>query len=880
MSQSESEAKWLSHGAPCESKLINIPTGLGKTAAVVLAWLWNRFQFQIRKSKTQNPEWPRRLVYCLPMRTLVEQTERNVVEWLTNLKNADVVTQGIGVHILVGGEDAGDWDIYPEKPAILIGTQDMLLSRALNRGYGMSRYRWPMHFGLLNNDCLWVMDETQLMGVGVETSAQLDGFRHLAKWATAGNCPTWWMSATLDDARLATVDHPKPDGGWPRIELGPAERAAAGVRERFESRKPVAKSEFVLSPATKDDHARVLADLVKQKHVSGTLTLVVVNRVPRARKLYAALCDKKLGLVPSHIALIHSRFRLADRTRHTKLLFADGDRIVIATQAVEAGVDVSARLLITELAPWSSLVQRFGRCNRRGELNGTAEIIWIGIKPKDEKDDLGLCLPYTPKDLESAGTEMEKLSDAGPKSLAEVKVSPMAVIRPVLRRRDLIDLFDTTPDLCGQDLDISRYIRDGEDSDVHFFWRTIPEESQPTSDEKAPRREELCRVSISDAQKFIDKQPKPHRAWQWNPLEEVWRRIERFCPGAVYIVDVASGGYDDDLGWTGEQKNKPTPCPPADGDAESYPKDPLTFVRYWLPLDQHTQHVVAMVSGLVGPLSLGPSMTGLFSTAALWHDVGKAHDEFQKALRVGPHQPDDAGAFYAKSKNPYNPNALAKARRGFRHELASALAWLSAGPADAPERDLVAYIIAAHHGKVRLSIRALPGEKGDASIPDSLYARGVRHEDKLPAVPGITTQPVTLDLRLMQMGDGERGPSWLARMIGLRDRLGPFQLAYLETLLRAADMRASAAEASSQPLSLNSPSTGMTFREEPRGGGAKGLSAAEEKLVAELVADGLKIQEKFRPEPLYKRTGKGHYASDTVGEIRRAKLESRGKKKP
>ena len=42
----------------------------------------------------------------------------------------------------------------------------MLLSRALNRGYGMSRYRWPMHFGLLNNDCLWVMDEVQLMGRG------------------------------------------------------------------------------------------------------------------------------------------------------------------------------------------------------------------------------------------------------------------------------------------------------------------------------------------------------------------------------------------------------------------------------------------------------------------------------------------------------------------------------------------------------------------------------------------------------------------------------------------------------------------------------------------------------------------------------------------
>ncbi len=72
----------------------------------------------------------------------------------------------------------------PNTPAILMDHQNMLLSRALNRGYGMSRYRWPMHFGLLNNDCLWVMDETQLMGVGVETSAQLDGFRHIG-----GQCP-------------------------------------------------------------------------------------------------------------------------------------------------------------------------------------------------------------------------------------------------------------------------------------------------------------------------------------------------------------------------------------------------------------------------------------------------------------------------------------------------------------------------------------------------------------------------------------------------------------------------------------------------------------------------------------------------------------------
>ena len=61
--------------------------------------------------------------------------------------------------------------------AILIGTQDMLLSRALNRGYAAGRARWPLEFGLLNNDCLWAFDEIQLMDTGLATSLQLDAWR-------------------------------------------------------------------------------------------------------------------------------------------------------------------------------------------------------------------------------------------------------------------------------------------------------------------------------------------------------------------------------------------------------------------------------------------------------------------------------------------------------------------------------------------------------------------------------------------------------------------------------------------------------------------------------------------------------------------------------
>jgi len=135
----------VASGGPCASQLINVPTGLGKTAAVVLAWLWNRLAPALnpQTSTSTSAQWPRRLVYCLPMRTLVDQTRENAATWLSNLAkaypdNAELkwLLQLLPV-ILIGGEELDpaqrEWDIHPERSCILIGTQDMLLSRALKR---------------------------------------------------------------------------------------------------------------------------------------------------------------------------------------------------------------------------------------------------------------------------------------------------------------------------------------------------------------------------------------------------------------------------------------------------------------------------------------------------------------------------------------------------------------------------------------------------------------------------------------------------------------------------------------------------------------------------------------------------------------------------
>lgn len=99
--------------------VINVPTGAGKTAAAVLGWLWRR---RMHSDEQVRRATPRRLVYCLPMRTLVEQTVEATRTWLANL---DLLAAGpqdvgkVGVYQLMGGEVTNDWDAAPEAEAIL-----------------------------------------------------------------------------------------------------------------------------------------------------------------------------------------------------------------------------------------------------------------------------------------------------------------------------------------------------------------------------------------------------------------------------------------------------------------------------------------------------------------------------------------------------------------------------------------------------------------------------------------------------------------------------------------------------------------------------------------------------------------------------------------
>ncbi|HEY3999211.1 MAG TPA: CRISPR-associated endonuclease Cas3'' [Candidatus Xenobia bacterium] len=216
--------------------------------------------------------------------------------------------------------------------------------------------------------------------------------------------------------------------------------------------------------------------------------------------------------------------------------------------------------------------------------------------------------------------------------------------------------------------------------------------------------------------------------------------------------------------------------------------DGESCIGRWVSLDEHLRDVSAEAERVALALALEPRLVKALSVAGRWHDVGKAHEAFQTALRKTAGVqivPDGLQAKSAIDTSRLTYETTSGPRPGFRHELASALAWLQKGESD----DLVAYLIAAHHGKVRLSIRSMPNER-KPDDEERRFARGVWDDDVLPPIEGLFSDETSLDLGLMQLGEG----SWLSRTLALRDQWGPFRLALLETLIRTADWKASEME--------------------------------------------------------------------------------------
>jgi CRISPR-associated endonuclease/helicase Cas3 len=642
------QIKVASDGLP---EILPVPTGLGKTEGSVLAWAWRRF--------AHKTDEPLHLIYCLPMRSLVRQTSERLRGYFAKLKEWNELID-IPVHRLIGGDADETWVSAPDRPWVLIGTQDMLLSRALNRGYGTSRFDWPMHFGLLNQDCHWIVDEVQLMGPGLWTTAQLDWMRR-KRFPGLKPCRTTWMSATMGAQFLQTTDRQR-DGCNVVEPFDPD--LDSDSNEALKLRRAAFRPIELHQPAM-GKKARSLAEQIASAasaaHLPGTLTLIVCNTVKMAQAIFQEISAPKI--------LLTSRFRAEDRREAEETLRTfesrrsasptghtggdDPGLICVSTQVVEAGLDISAHRLWTEHAPWSSLIQRLGRLNRDGKDNEARAIVWK-ITPENRQKHEGedWVGPYRKVALDQASSLIKAFAPLSQQSTAVRALSALWAQKPeeyaealaILpeacpRALDVHGLFSTEPDLHGGFTDVSRFVRNADpDADVVVFWRNWRGEVPPTGDAlDGPPLDpstETCPVALSPIQKFLNDVKA--RAWLWNDRVGTWNSISarEMKPGMTVMLKGDLGGYSKILGWTGAATDRLASLPPP-GRGRALRDDWSAQAGYWSSLASHIADSRCEVERISDALDLqGLIRTAVIEAASL-DDLGKSHPDWQHAIPKG-----------------------------------------------------------------------------------------------------------------------------------------------------------------------------------------------------------------------------------------------------
>jgi CRISPR-associated endonuclease/helicase Cas3 len=633
--------------------VLPIPTGLGKTEGSVLAWGWRKLHLGLSE--------PLHLVYCLPMRTLVRQT----VERLTACFNALAAKQGlqhIPVYQLMGGALDEEWAASPDRPWVLVGTQDQLLSRALNRGYIMSRFDWPVHFGLLNQDCHWIIDEVQLMGPGLWTTAQLDWMRR-KRFPNLKPCRTTWMSATMGVQFLQTTDR-KRDGCDTFEPFDPG--IESDSNEECKRRRIARRPTKLHQPAT-DKKAKPISEQIASEaeaaHLPGTLTLIVCNTVKTAQDIFQKL---EAGGTPK--ILLTSRFRGSDRHLAEEALRKfEASRsasstgrvedypglICVSTQIIEAGLDISAHRLWTEHAPWPSLVQRLGRLNRDGKDNEARAIVWkLTPENKRKRDGEDWIGPYRKASLDQASALLKSFAPLSEKetavgALAELQTcalkelaKALAIPRePCPRALDVHGLFSTEPDLHGGFTDVSRFVRNADpDADITVFWRDWQGRALSSADAldgpPLDPNTETCAVALWRLQEFL--KGAHARAWLWNDQDELWEPLSAqiLKPGMTVMLRGDLGGYSQTLGWTGEPSDRLDGLPPP-GRGRVLRDDPRAEAGYWSSLRYHLADARREAEHICAALGLQNPIRRAVVEAAGLHDLGKAHPDWRGAVPNG-----------------------------------------------------------------------------------------------------------------------------------------------------------------------------------------------------------------------------------------------------
>ena len=459
--------------------------------------------------------------------------------------------------------------------AIIAATPDMYGSRALFRGYGSTKAARPRETALLAMDTVMVLDEAHMNRQLLHTTQRI---AQLQKREVNLGVPTLQVVETT--ATPSTEDSES-------TTLGVDIEALDKPNDKELHRRVYSHKELMLHPIDKWDGkpgnaatVNAAVDAIKkflahreasegseEAHTIGC----IVNHVRTAIAIKEALVKNKVLEKAKEVQLLVGRMRPYDlenlQAEHSGLFTTEGDKsvkVVVATQTLEVGIDVDFADLVTELAPASSLAQRFGRVNRLGRRKDSKVVVIEPASGDSVKKDAP---PYKAVDLSNAYAWLEALNGAENPSVnpaAMVKNPPVqsSPERLLYQRPEWPDLleFSRTDENPYDEPDLDLWLHDSLDAET-AMGGVIVRDNLPSNTSAAmeilktsyfaPRDEETFPANLKILQEILDYQDehgvKPRKFLYRQGEISLWQDVEHgdesnqaLAPGDVLILDTGS----------------------------------------------------------------------------------------------------------------------------------------------------------------------------------------------------------------------------------------------------------------------------------------------------------------------------------------------------
>ena len=459
--------------------------------------------------------------------------------------------------------------------AIIAATPDMYGSRALFRGYGSTKAARPRETALLTMDTVMVLDEAHMNRQLLHTTQRI---AELQKREVNLGVPTLQVVETT--ATPSTEDSGSTTLGvdFEALDSPNDEK----LRDRVYSHK-----ELMLHPIDKWDGkpgnsptVNAAVDAIKKflahrevgkgSEVAHTVGCIV-NHVRTAIAIKEALVKNKVIEKEEEVQLLVGRMRPYDlqklQKKHRKLFTTEGDKsvkVVVATQTLEVGIDVDFADLVTELAPASSLAQRFGRVNRLGHRTDSKVVV---IEPASSDLVKKDAPPYKAVDLSNAYGWLEALNGAENPSVnpaAMVKNPPVqsSPERLLYQRPEWPDLleFSRTDENPYDEPDLDLWLHDSLDAET-AMGGVIVRDNLPSNTSAAmeilktsyfaPSDRETFPANLKILQEILDYQDehgvKPRKFLYrqgeislWQDADHGDENNQSLAPGDVLILDTGS----------------------------------------------------------------------------------------------------------------------------------------------------------------------------------------------------------------------------------------------------------------------------------------------------------------------------------------------------